>query len=102
MRSLVSTTTDGAPLRATPLHQTHIALGAKMVPFAGYEMPVQYPLGVLKEHLWTRESCGLFDVSHMGQATIAADDGRHETVAAALEKLCPADIAGLQRGRQRY
>jgi aminomethyltransferase len=52
----------------TPLYAVHVALGAKMVPFAGYEMPVQYPPGVLKEHLWTREKAGLFDVSHMGQA----------------------------------
>lgn len=73
-----------------------------MVPFAGYEMPVNYPLGVLKEHLWTREKAGLFDVSHMGQAALVADDGSHETVARAVELLMPADIAGLKPGQQRY
>jgi aminomethyltransferase len=71
-----------------------------MVPFAGYEMPVQYPLGVLKEHLHTREKAGLFDVSHMGQATLAGPD--HATTAAALEALVPGEIAGLALGRQRY
>jgi len=89
-------------LRRTPLHEAHVALGARMVPFAGYEMPVQYPMGVLKEHLWTREKAGIFDVAHMGIAYLAAADGRHETVAAALEALVPADVAGLPPGRQRY
>ena len=73
-----------------------------MVPFAGYEMPVNYPLGVLKEHLWTRDKAGLFDVSHMGQAALIADDGKHETVAAAFEALCPADFLNLKPGQQRY
>ena len=73
-----------------------------MVPFAGYEMPVQYPLGVLKEHLWTREKAGLFDVSHMGQAVVASADGKSDTVAAALEALFPADLMSLAAGRQRY
>ena len=91
-----------APLKRTPLHDLHVAAGARMVPFAGYDMPVQYPLGVLKEHLWTREHAGLFDVSHMGQAYLAADDGRHETVARALEGLVAADVVGLEPGRQRY
>ncbi|MEZ5908575.1 MAG: glycine cleavage system aminomethyltransferase GcvT [Hyphomicrobiaceae bacterium] len=95
-------TPSDVPLRRTPLHDLHISLGGKMVPFAGYEMPVQYPLGVLKEHLWTREKAGLFDVSHMGQADLVAGDGRHETVARALEALVPADILGLGLGRQRY
>src|SRR5258706_2555709 len=89
------------PLKRTPLYDLHVALGAKMVPFAGYEMPVQYPLGVLKEHLQTRDRAGLFDVSHMGQARLMADDGRHETVARALEALIPADILNLAPGRQR-
>jgi aminomethyltransferase len=89
-------------LKRTPLYDFHVALGAKMVPFAGYEMPVQYPMGVLKEHLWTRENCGLFDVSHMGQAALIADDGKHETVARALEALVPADILNLSPGQQRY
>lgn len=89
-------------LKRTPLYDQHIAAGAKMVPFAGYEMPVQYPLGVLKEHVWTRENAGLFDVSHMGQAMLIAEDDRFETAARALEALVPADILGLASGRQRY
>ena len=100
--SIETSTTADAPLARTPLHARHLASGAKMVPFAGYEMPVQYPLGVLKEHLWTREKAGLFDVSHMGQASLIAEDGRHETVARALEALVPADILGLAPGQQRY
>ena len=91
-----------APLKRTPLYDLHVSLGARMVPFAGYEMPVQYPLGVLKEHLWTREQAGLFDVSHMGQAILIAEDGRHETTAAAIEALIPADVLGLRPGQQRY
>lgn len=91
-----------APLLRTPLFDQHVALGAKMVPFAGYEMPVQYPTGVLKEHVWTREKAGLFDVSHMGQAYLVSADKRHETVAAFLEQLVPADIVGLAPGQQRY
>ena len=98
----MSGTTASAPLLRTPLYDLHVSLGAKMVPFAGYEMPVQYPLGVLKEHLWTREKAGLFDVSHMGQAALVADDGKHETVARALEALIPADVLNLARGQQRY
>ena len=91
-----------AELLRTPLHAAHRAAGARMVPFAGYDMPVQYPTGVLAEHLWTREHAGLFDVSHMGQAFLYSDDNRHETVARALEALVPADIVGLPPGRQRY
>jgi aminomethyltransferase len=91
-----------APLLRTPLYDLHVSLGGKMVPFAGYEMPVQYPLGVLKEHLWTREKAGLFDVSHMGQAALIAADGKHETVARFLETLVPADIQSLKFGQQRY
>lgn len=89
-------------LKRTPLNARHIERGAKMVPFAGYDMPVQYPLGVLKEHNWTREKAGLFDVSHMGIAYLRAQDGKHETVASALEALVPADIINLKPGRQRY
>lgn len=96
------TSADAAPLARTALYDQHVALGAKMVPFAGYEMPVQYPLGVLKEHLWTREKVGLFDVSHMGQALVIAEDGRHATAATALERLLPAEILGLAPGQQRY
>ena len=90
------------PLKRTPLYDLHVSLGAKMVPFAGYEMPVQYPLGVLKEHLHTREKAGLFDVSHMGQAYLIADDLAHATVASALEALVPADMLNLKHGQQRY
>jgi len=86
----------------TRLHAKHIALGAKMVPFAGYDMPVQYPLGVMKEHLHTRENAGLFDVSHMGQCFIFADDGTFETAAKALETLVPASLQDLAPGQQRY
>jgi len=93
---------DTTPLKRTPLYDLHVALGAKTAPFAGYDMPIQYPTGVLKEHLATRARAGVFDVSHMGQAFLIADDGRHETVAAALEALVPADILNLAHGRQRY
>ena len=89
-------------LKQTQLYNKHVSLGAKMVPFAGYDMPVQYPLGVLKEHLHTREKAGLFDVSHMGQCFIIADDGTFETAAKALEKLVPASISDLEPGQQRY
>ncbi len=84
-------------LKRTPLHALHVELGARMVPFAGYEMPVQYSPGVLKEHLHTREKAGLFDVSHMGQAFLSGADP-----ARALERLTPADAVGLRPGRQRY
>ncbi|EPX82830.1 glycine cleavage system aminomethyltransferase GcvT [Salipiger mucosus] len=87
-------------LKRTPLYELHQSLGAKMVPFAGYEMPVQYPLGVLKEHLHTREAAGLFDVSHMGQVILRGDDP--EAVALALEALVPVSVAGLKEDRQRY
>ena len=84
-------------LSKTPLHALHIELGARMVPFAGYDMPVQYPLGVMKEHLHCREQAGLFDVSHMGQIRLT---GAH--AAKALETLVPVDIIDLPVGMQRY
>lgn len=87
-------------LKQTPLHDLHVELGARMVPFAGYDMPVQYPLGIMGEHLHTRESAGLFDVSHMGQAALIGPD--HETTARALEALIPSNMVELGRGRQRY
>jgi len=93
---------DHTPLRRTPLYALHVALGGKMVPFAGYEMPVQFPAGVLKEHLHTRASCGLFDVSHMGQIRLTAKSGRNEDAALALERLVPQDVMALAPGRQRY
>ena len=92
-------TTD-EPLRRTPLHQLNLDLGAKMVPFAGYDMPVHYRLGILKEHLHTRAKAGLFDVSHMGQADLIGPD--HATTALALERLVPADVLNLAPGQQRY
>jgi aminomethyltransferase len=91
-----------ASLRRTPLHQLHVSLGGKMVPFAGYEMPVQYAPGVLKEHLHTRSAAGLFDVSHMGQVAVVPKSGRIEAAAIALEHLVPQDIIGIAPGRQRY
>jgi aminomethyltransferase len=93
---------DTAALKKTPLHALHLSLGARMVPFAGYDMPVQYPAGVMKEHLQTRTAAGLFDVSHMGQLIIKAKSGKYEDVALALESLVPVDILGLAEGRQRY
>ena len=85
------------PLKTTPLHGAHLALGARMVPFAGYEMPVQYAEGVLKEHLWTREHAGLFDVSHMGQARL-----RGVSPLSAFEEVVPGDYIGLKPGKQKY
>jgi aminomethyltransferase len=96
----VSGTGADAPLLSTALHDLHVELGAKMVPFAGYDMPVQYPAGILTEHLHTRESAGLFDVSHMGQIRIRAES--FTAAAAALERLCPADFQALKPGQQRY
>jgi aminomethyltransferase len=93
---------DTAELKTTPLHSLHVSLGARMVPFAGYDMPVQYPAGVLKEHLQTRTSAGLFDVSHMGQVIVKAKSGDNADAARALETLVPVDILGLKEGRQRY
>ncbi len=86
-----------APLARTPLHALHQRLGARMVPFAGYEMPVQYAEGVIAEHKQCRESAALFDVSHMGQIRLVGADS-----AAALEKLVPVDVIDLAVGRQRY
>ena len=89
-----------ASIQTTPLHALHVELGARMAPFAGYDMPIQYPAGVLAEHLHTRKAAGLFDVSHMGQALIEGAD--HAAVARFLKSLCPADLLNLAPGRQRY
>jgi aminomethyltransferase len=89
-------------LQITPLHALHLKRGGKMVPFAGYDMPVQYPAGVLREHLHTRANAGLFDVSHMGQIVLRAKSGRVEDAALALERLVPQDIVAVAPGRQRY
>jgi aminomethyltransferase len=100
--------TDPAPLSITPLTGAHTALGARMVEFAGYDMPVQYKEGVLKEHLWTRASAGAFDVSHMGPAflRLAAPSGDaeadHRAAAALIEPLVCGDIRGLKPGQLRY
>lgn len=88
---------ETSPLNTTPLNAMHLAAGAKMVPFAGYEMPVSYPMGILKEHLHTRSHAGLFDVSHMGQIKLVG-----EGAAEALEKLVPVDIVDLPLMKQRY
>lgn len=90
----------GAGLRVTPLFALHRELGAKLVPFAGYEMPLQYATGIVKEHNHVRSAAGFFDVSHMGQARLSAPD--FGAAAAALERLVPGDIAGLKPGRLRY
>ena len=89
-------------LKRTPLHALHVARGGKMVPFAGYDMPVQYAAGVLREHLHTRSSAGLFDVSHMGQIALHPKSGKVEDAALALERLVPQDVLGVAPGRQRY
>ncbi len=86
-----------APLLTTPLNALHIELGARMVPFAGYSMPVQYPAGLMAEHLHTRQAAGLFDVSHMGQLRLVGPDA-----AAAFESLMPVDVIDLPVGKQRY
>jgi aminomethyltransferase len=89
-------------LKRTPLHALHLDLGARLVQFAGYEMPLHFRPGILKEHLHTRTAAGLFDVSHMGQIALRARAGGVAKAALALERLVPADIAGLDPGRQRY
>ena len=89
--------TEATGLLTTPLNALHLELGARMVPFAGYSMPVQYPTGLMAEHLHTRIAAGLFDVSHMGQLRLVGDDA-----AAAFETLMPVDVVGLPPGKQRY
>ena len=99
---------ENKTLKRTSLYDLHLSLGAKMVEFAGYEMPVQYPAGVLKEHLHTREKASLFDVSHMGQAFLDSKEAvrgapdAHEKIAAALETMLPGEIVKLKKGGVRY
>jgi aminomethyltransferase len=93
---------ESSALQRTPLHALHLARGGKMVPFASYDMPVQYSTGVLREHLHVRSAAGLFDVSHMGQLALRAKSGRLEDAALALERLVPQDIIAIAPGRQRY
>ena len=93
-----------APLKTTPLHALHVRLGGRMVEFGGYDMPVQYPDGIMAEHNWTRTHAGLFDVSHMGPSFLSlpqlgGGDEAHRKVAAIVEKLVPSDIAGLAPGK---
>lgn len=89
--------TESANLLKTPFYELHVEAGARMIPFAGYDMPVQYPMGIKKEHLHTREKAGLFDVSHMGQVKL-----KGEKAAQALEALVPVDIIDLPLLKQRY
>ena len=98
--ALIKPLSPGASLCVTPLNALHRELGAKLVPFAGYEMPLQYAGGIVKEHIHVRSAAGLFDVSHMGQARLAGAD--FKTAAAALEKLVPGDVLGLKPGQMRY
>ncbi len=95
--SALSDTAPAAPLQHTPLHELHLRLGARMVPFAGYAMPVQYPSGLMAEHKHCREAAALFDVSHMGQLRLMGLEA-----AEALETLVPVDVIGLGAGKQRY
>ena len=88
---------NAQPLLNTPLHALHLELGARMVPFAGYSMPVQYPQGLMAEHLHTRQAAGLFDVSHMGQLRLQGPEA-----ALAFESLMPVDVLNLGVGKQRY
>jgi len=99
--------TSSETSRRTALHALHVEQGAKLVPFAGYDMPVQFSAGVKEEHLWTRTQAGLFDVSHMGPCflTLASGirhgAGAHEEIAALIETLVPSDIKGLKPGQAR-
>jgi aminomethyltransferase len=90
------------PLRHLPLEALHLAEGARLEAFAGWSMPIHYPLGIMGEHRHTRTAAGLFDVSHMGQILLRARSGDHLAVARALERLVPVDVEGLRPGRQRY
>ena len=84
---------QSSQLKRTPLHTLHVARGGKMVPFAGYDMPVQYATGVLREHLHTRNGAGLFDVSHMGQIALHPKSGKVEDAALALERVCRCSLS---------
>ncbi|HEY2256900.1 MAG TPA: glycine cleavage system aminomethyltransferase GcvT [Variovorax sp.] len=97
LESALASESNEDDLLQTPLHALHLELGARMVPFAGYSMPVQYPAGLMAEHKHTREAAGLFDISHMGQLRLVGPDA-----AAAFESLMPVDVIGLAPGKQRY
>jgi aminomethyltransferase len=97
-------TEPSSPLKKTPLHALHVKLGGRMVEFGGYDMPIQYPEGIMAEHNWTRQHAGLFDVSHMGPSFLSlpqlgGGEEAHRKVAALVEKLVPSDIAGLAPGK---
>src|SRR6188768_697029 len=96
-RAPMAASDDSLPLQKTPLHALHVELGARMVPFAGYSMPVQYPAGLMAEHHHTRKAAGLFDVSHMGQLRLVGLDA-----AKAFGTLMPVDVQDLAVGKQRY
>ena len=102
LRLVVSPALDQPNLKTTPLHSLHLELGARMTAFAGYDMPVQYPLGVLKEHPHARAAAGLFDISHMGLIALHAKSGDGRDASRPLERLVPVDIVGLAQGRLRY
>jgi aminomethyltransferase len=97
MASSAASAASDTQLLKTPLHDLHVELGARMVPFAGYSMPVQYPAGLMAEHKHTRDAAGLFDISHMGQLRLVGPDA-----AAAFETLMPVDVIDLPAGKQRY
>jgi aminomethyltransferase len=100
--------TPDEPLKTVVLNDEHLRLGGRMVPFAGYSLPVQYPTGIIAEHKWTREHAGLFDVSHMGPSLLSLDDKSgnaerdHAAIAALVEPLVSADLRGLRPGQMRY
>ena len=94
---MAASSASDAQLLKTPLYDLHVELGARMVPFAGYSMPVQYPAGLMAEHKHTRDAAGLFDISHMGQLRLVGPDA-----AAAFETLMPVDVIDLPAGKQRY
>ena len=93
---------QATPSLRTPLYEFHVERGARLVAFAGYEMPLHYPTGILSEHLHTRAAAGLFDISHMGQIAMRPLSGRLDDAARALETLVPIDVIGIGEGRQRY
>lgn len=93
---------EAAALKITPLHALHREMGARMAAFGGYDMPIQYPLGILKEHLHTRSAAGLFDVSHMGQFVVRPRSGIMRDAVLALEAIMPIDVVAIAPGRQRY
>src|SRR5690606_22413843 len=107
-RDVLMDETSAEALKITPLNERHLASGGRMVSFAGYALPVQYPSGIMAEHKWTREHAGLFDVSHMGPSSLVLNnptgdaEADHAAVAALVEPLICGDILGLKPGQIRY